>query len=56
MVRYQTPTIVLTVIWGFFMLAAWALSPNPPSWIVYTSLIYPIYYLFISAYMMVEKK
>lgn len=56
MVRYQAPTIVLTVIWGFFMIAAWALSPNPPSWIVYISLIYPIYYLFISAYMMVDKK
>ena len=56
MTRYQRPTIVLAVLWSFMVLAILILMPNQPTWLVFSSLFFPFYYVAISLWMMWEDK
>lgn len=53
-IRYPYPTktralrpltMALSTIWGFLFIALAALLPEPPRWLVWLSLYYPLYYL-----------
>ncbi|MEM9776708.1 MAG: CDP-alcohol phosphatidyltransferase family protein [Chloroflexota bacterium] len=52
MLRFQTPTLVLSYIWGAILAVAIFMYPNHPIWLVYTSLFFSVYYIGISLYMM----
>ena len=56
-IRYPYPTktrplrpltMVLGSIWGFTLIGLAALLPDPPRWLVWTTLAYPVYYLLLT--------
>lgn len=55
MEKYQQTTIILTAIWTLLVILIYALMPNTPIGLVYFSLLYIIYYVGISLYMMRER-
>jgi len=46
--RWQTATVVLGAVWAIAMVAIILALPEPPRWLVWASLIYPIYYFALS--------
>lgn len=52
MLRFQTPTLTLAYVWAIILAIAIILFPNHPLWLVYVSLLYAVYYVGISLYMM----
>ena len=56
-IRYPYPTktrplrpitMALGSIWGFTLIGLAALLPDPPRWVVWTTLAYPVYYLLLT--------
>ena len=54
MTRYQRPTLLLTAMWGMMMLAALVQYPNFQPWLVWSSLLYVVYYVGLSLYLMIR--
>ncbi len=52
MLRFQTPTLTLAYVWGIILAVAIFMFPNHPVWLVNVSLLYAVYYVGISLYMM----
>lgn len=52
MSRLQTPTLILSAIWGIVVLAIFWQFDNPSPWLVTGSLFYVIYYVAVSLYLM----
>lgn len=48
---YQRLTLTLNTIWGFAFLAIIALYPDAPTWLLYGSLVYLVYYVALSLYL-----
>ena len=42
---FRRVTLVLSTIWGGMFIALAALLPDPPRWLIWLSLYYPLYYL-----------
>ena len=56
-IRYPYPTktrplrlvtMMLGAIWGFTLIGLAALLPDPPRWLAWTTLIYPVYYVLLT--------
>lgn len=54
MVRYQKLTLSLTTVWGILCLAVWLQYPAFNPWLLWASLLYVVYYVGLSLYMMVR--
>lgn len=54
MVRYQKLTLSLTTIWGILCLMVWLQYPAFELWMLWVSLLYVVYYVGLSLYMMVR--
>lgn len=54
MTRYQRPTLLLTAMWGMMLLAALVQYPNFQPWLVWSSLLYVVYYVGLSLYLMIR--
>jgi phosphatidylcholine synthase len=54
MSRFQTPTLIFTVTWGFMIVAILLLYPTPVPWLLGASLLYVMYYIGLSLYMMIR--
>lgn len=54
MVRYQKLTLSLTTIWGILCLIMWLQYPFFAPWMLWASLLYVVYYVGLSLYMMVR--
>ena len=54
MVRYQKLTLGLTTIWGILCLIVWLQYPGFNPGILWASLLYVVYYIGLSLYMMVR--
>ncbi len=55
MIRFQTLTLVLSYVWGaLLVLPVWQF-PNHATWPVYLSLVFIVYYMWVSLYMMMPK-
>ena len=54
MVRYQKLTLSLTTIWGILCLTVWSQYPTFQPWMLWASLLYIVYYVGLSLYMMVR--
>ncbi|MBK7895765.1 MAG: CDP-alcohol phosphatidyltransferase family protein [Candidatus Promineifilaceae bacterium] len=54
MIRYQKMTLFLTSIWGILCLTVWLQYPAFQPWMLWTSLLYLVYYVGLSLYMMVR--
>ncbi len=54
MIRYQKLTLALTTVWGFLCLAVWLQYPSFQPWMLWASLLYLVYYVGLSLYMMVR--
>lgn len=52
MLRFQTPTLMLSYVWAFMLAIVIFMYPNHPVWLVWASLLYGVYYVGISLYMM----
>ncbi len=48
---FQKTTLLLNLIWSVMFLAAMALYPNTPSWLMPASLIFCVYYVILSLYL-----
>ena len=46
--RWQVATVALGVLWAFAMAAIIWRLPAPPRWLVWVSLVYPVYYFALS--------
>jgi phosphatidylcholine synthase len=44
-------TVTLGIVWGVAIVAMIGMLPTPPAWLVYGSLAYPVYYVFLSLYL-----
>ena len=54
MVRFQKLTLSLTTVWGILCLIAWLQYPAFDMWMLWVSLLYVVYYIGLSLYMMVR--
>ncbi len=54
MVRYQKLTLSLTTVWGILCLIVWLQYPVFAPWMLWASLLYVVYYVGLSLYMMVR--
>jgi phosphatidylcholine synthase len=54
MVRYQKLTLSLTTVWGILCLIVWLQFPAYDPWLLWASLLYVVYYVGLSLYMMVR--
>ncbi len=54
MVRYQRLTLALTTVWGILCLIIWLQYPAFNMWMLWASLLYVVYYVGLSLYMMVR--
>jgi len=54
MVRYQRLTLGLTTVWGILCLIVWLQYPAFDPWLLWASLLYVVYYVGLSLYMMVR--
>jgi len=52
MLRFQRPTITLAYLWAAVLALVISMYPNHPIWLVWVSLLYAVYYVGISLYMM----
>ena len=52
MLRFQTPTLTLAYVWAVVLGIVIYMFPNHPIWLVWVSLVYAVYYVGISLYMM----
>lgn len=55
-VHFRKLTLVLSLIWGVMVVAIVILYPQTPTWLVWGSLIYVIYYVGVSLYLMQKGK
>jgi phosphatidylcholine synthase len=49
--EFRSLTVMLGVVWGSAIVAMIWLLPSPPAWLVYGSLLYPVYYALLSLYL-----
>ena len=54
MIRYQKLTLSLTTVWGILCLIVWLQYPVFAPWMLWVSLLYVVYYVGLSLYMMVR--
>lgn len=54
MTRYQRPTLLLTAVWGIMLLVALLQYPHFQPWLVWISLLYVVYYVGLSLYLMIR--
>lgn len=54
MIRYQKLTLSLTTVWGILCLIVWLQYPAFDMWMIWVSLLYVVYYIGLSLYMMVR--
>ncbi len=54
MVRYQKLTLSLTAVWGILCMIVWLQYPAFNPWMLWASLLYVVYYVGLSLYMMVR--
>ncbi|GJM42867.1 MAG: phosphatidylcholine synthase [Ardenticatenaceae bacterium] len=54
MVRFQKMTLALTFVWGMLCLIVWWQYPAFQAWMLWVSLLYLVYYIGLSLYMMVR--
>lgn len=54
MIRYQKLTLSLTTVWGILCLIVWLQYPAFDMWMLWVSLLYVVYYIGLSLYMMVR--
>lgn len=54
MIRYQKLTLILTTVWGLSCLMIWLQYPAFQPWMLWASLLYVVYYIGLSLYMMVR--
>jgi len=54
MIRYQKLTLSLTTFWGILCLIVWLQYPAFELWMLWASLLYVVYYVGLSLYMMVR--
>ena len=54
MVRFQKLTLALTTVWGILCLIVWLQYPLFQPWMLWVSLLYMVYYIGLSLYMMVR--
>lgn len=54
MIRFQKLTLTLTTIWGLLCITVWLQYPLHQPWMLWTSLLYIVYYVGLSLYMMVR--
>lgn len=54
MVRFQKLTLSLTTVWGILCLIIWLQYPAIQPWMLWVSLLYMVYYVGLSLYMMVR--
>ena len=52
--RYQRPTLLLTAMWGMLLLTALLQYPDFQPWLVWSSLLYVVYYIGLSLYLMIR--
>ena len=52
MVHYQKLTLALTTIWGLLCLTVWLQYPAFQAWMLWVSLLYVVYYVGLSLYLM----
>jgi phosphatidylcholine synthase len=49
--EFRVPTLVLTALWGALMIGIIVQLPEPPAWLIWTSLAYVAYYLGMSLHL-----
>lgn len=54
MIRFQKLTLTFTTLWGLLCLMIWLQYPNFQPWMLWASLLYLVYYVGLSLYMMVK--
>ena len=54
MVHYQKLTLGLTTVWGLLCLTVWLQYPAYQPWMLWASLLYIVYYIGLSLYLMVR--
>ena len=54
MIRFQKLTLTLTTIWGLLCVTVWLQYPLHQPWMLWVSLLYLVYYVGLSLYMMVR--
>jgi len=54
MIRHQKLTLSLTTVWGILCLIVWLQYPAFNLWMLWVSLLYVVYYVGLSLYMMVR--
>lgn len=54
MKRYQRPTVLITALWGLLLLTVLLQYPDFQPWLVWGSLLYVVYYVGLSLYLMIR--
>ena len=54
--RYQRLTLPLTVFWGAMVIAVLVRFDDSPAWLIWGSLLYPVYYVALSLYITLEER